>query len=450
MMTSVVVIREATEAASASAVRTTLVGSMMPASIMLTYSPVAALKPKVRVSSFNNVWTTTPLSAPAFCAICMQGCLMAALIASTPTCWSRFSSLRLSSFEDANSSAVPPPGTIPSSSAAFVAFNASFSLSLTSLTSTSLAPPTLMTATPPLSFASLSFILSFSYSDVEASIASRISSQRSDILALSPAPSSRIVSSLPIVTVLAVPSWDSWTSSSLPPVSSLMSSAPVRTAKSFMMALRLSPNPGAFMAATFRPPRSLLTISMASASPSTSSAHSSSGFCSLATCSRRGRIAWTEEIFLSYIRIRGLSISTFWALAFVTKYGEMYPLSSFMPSTTSSSCSMVLPSETVMVPSFPTFSNASQIIPPMLSSPFAAMVATLLMLAGESMAVACAARSSSTALTAASIPRLMSMGFMPAATALHPSRKMALAKTVAVVVPSPATSLVLLATVLTS
>merc|ERR1719215_583071 len=42
------------------------------------------------------------------------------------------------------------------------------------------------------------------------------------------------------------------------------------------------------------------------------------------------------------------------------------------------------------------------------------------------------------------------MGFMPAATALQPSRKMARPKTVAVVVPSPATSFVLLATVFTS
>mmetsp|Transcript_33139 Transcript_33139/g.87658 ORF Transcript_33139/g.87658 Transcript_33139/m.87658 type:complete len:252 (-) Transcript_33139:2-757(-) len=128
----------------------------------------------------------------------------------------------------------------------------------------------------------------------------------------------------------------------------------------------------------------------------------------------------------------------------------MYPLSSFMPSTTSSSCSMVLPSATVMVPSLPTFSKASVIICPIFSSPLAAMVATLLMLAGESIITAWAVRSSSTTFTAASMPLLMSMGFMPAATALQPSRKIARASTVAVVVPSPATSLVLLATVLTS
>lgn len=44
--------------------------------------------------------------------------------------------------------------------------------------------------------------------------------------------------------------------------------------------------------------------------------------------------------------------------------------------------------------------------------------------------------------TAILIPLLKSIGFMPAATDLQPSLKMALAKTVAVVVPSPAMSFV--------
>ena len=47
---------------------------------------------------------------------------------------------------------------------------------------------------------------------------------------------------------------------------------------------------------------------------------------------------------------------------------------------------------------------------------------------------------------ARSMPRLRSMGFMPAATALTPSLTIAWARTVAVVVPSPAMSLVLEAT----
>ena len=48
-----------------------------------------------------------------------------------------------------------------------------------------------------------------------------------------------------------------------------------------------------------------------------------------------------------------------------------------------------------------------------------------------------------------SIPRFRSIGFMPAATAFMPSRIMEWASTVAVVVPSPATSEVLDATSLT-
>src|SRR5262249_34489561 len=49
-------------------------------------------------------------------------------------------------------------------------------------------------------------------------------------------------------------------------------------------------------------------------------------------------------------------------------------------------------------------------------------------------------KSSTTASTARSTPRLRSIGFIPAATALEPSLTMAWARTVAVVVPSPAKS----------
>src|SRR5512137_1610398 len=55
-----------------------------------------------------------------------------------------------------------------------------------------------------------------------------------------------------------------------------------------------------------------------------------------------------------------------------------------------------------------------------------------------------------TASTACSMPRFSSMGLAPAATLRSPSCTMAWASTVAVVVPSPATSLVLVATSLAS
>mmetsp|Transcript_75970 Transcript_75970/g.131603 ORF Transcript_75970/g.131603 Transcript_75970/m.131603 type:complete len:230 (-) Transcript_75970:837-1526(-) len=229
----------------------------------------------------------------------MHGCFSAALMASTPTCWSKLSNFRPSSFLVAYRSAEPPPGTMPSSRAAFVAQSASFRRSLTSPTSTSLAPPTLMTATPPANFARRSLSLSFSYSEFVSSMAWRICSQRSWIAAGSPAPSSMTVSSLLMVSVLMEPSCARVISSSFPPVSSEIISEPVSAAKSCRMAFLLSPKPGAFTAATFKPPRSLLTMSNARASPSTSSAMMNSGRCVFATCSSSGRIACTEEIFFS-------------------------------------------------------------------------------------------------------------------------------------------------------
>ena len=57
---------------------------------------------------------------------------------------------------------------------------------------------------------------------------------------------------------------------------------------------------------------------------------------------------------------------------------------------------------------------------------------------------------STAASTAASMPFLSDIGLAPAATLRRPSRTIAQASTVAVVVPSPATSSVFLATSLTS
>ncbi len=56
----------------------------------------------------------------------------------------------------ARKSATPPPGTIPSSTAARVACNASSTRAFFSFISTSVAAPTLITATPPASLATRS------------------------------------------------------------------------------------------------------------------------------------------------------------------------------------------------------------------------------------------------------------------------------------------------------
>ena len=107
---------------------------------------------------------------------------------------------------------------------------------------------------------------------------------------------------------------------------------------------------------------------------------------------------------------------------------------------------MPLASSTVMTPSLPTFCMASEIILPISASPLAEIVPTWAVSLWVVIFFECFFRSSTTAATALSMPRFRSIGFMPAATALAPSRTIACASTVAVVVPSPAMSLVFEAT----
>src|SRR5215471_3751877 len=117
-----------------------------------------------------------------------------------------------------------------------------------------------------------------------------------------------------------------------------------------------------------------------------------------------------------------------------------------MPSTISTSVSSALASSTVITPSLPTFCIASAIILPTLLSPFAASVPTWATSEDEPTFLARFSMSLTTALTAMLMPRLRSIGFMPAATDLAPSFTIEAASTVAVVVPSPAVSLVFWAT----
>ncbi|CAB4775165.1 unannotated protein [freshwater metagenome] len=110
----------------------------------------------------------------------------------------------------------------------------------------------------------------------------------------------------------------------------------------------------------------------------------------------------------------------------------------------------VFDSSTVITPSLPTLSIASAMASPTVVSPPAEMVAVAAICSRVSMSVAIPRSFSETAATAASMPRLSPIGFAPAATLRRPSRTIAWASTVAVVVPSPATSSVFLATSLTS
>ncbi len=89
---------------------------------------------------------------------------------------------------------------------------------------------------------------------------------------------------------------------------------------------------------------------------------------------------------------------------------------------------------------------ALAIMSPIAFSPLAEMVPTWAISAEPLTTFERFLMSLTTSSTALSMPRLRSIGFMPAATALRPSRTMAWASTVAVVVPSPAVSLVFDAT----
>src|SRR6185312_10512345 len=120
-----------------------------------------------------------------------------------------------------------------------------------------------------------------------------------------------------------------------------------------------------------------------------------------------------------------------------------------MPSVNSSSRPKVWPSSTFTTPSLPTFSIASAITSP-ISRSRDEIVATRAMSSLPLISVDCAFRFSTTDSTALSMPRLSAIGLAPAETFFRPLRTIAWASTVAVVVPSPATSLVAVATSRTS
>ena len=88
---------------------------------------------------------------------------------------------------------------------------------------------------------------------------------------------------------------------------------------SCIIALRRSPKPGAFTAATFSVPRILFTTSVASASPSMSSATISSGLPWRATCSSRGSRSFMLLIFFSWSSSSGSSRATSMRSGSVTK-----------------------------------------------------------------------------------------------------------------------------------
>src|SRR3954468_20640161 len=120
-----------------------------------------------------------------------------------------------------------------------------------------------------------------------------------------------------------------------------------------------------------------------------------------------------------------------------------------MPSVNSRSMPNVWPSSTFTTPSLPTLSIASAITSP-ISSSAAEMAATRAIWSLPEISFACSRMFSTAWSTAFSMPRRRASGFAPAATFFRPLRTICWASTVAVVVPSPATSLVAVATSRTS
>ena len=112
--------------------------------------------------------------------------------------------------------------------------------------------------------------------------------------------------------------------------------------------------------------------------------------------------------------------------------------------------SAVLPSSTVITPSLPTRSRDWASSEPIDMSLLAEMAPTLATSSRLDTGLAIACNRSTAASTALSIPRRTAEGLLPAAIFRSPSLKIARARTVAVVVPSPARSLVFWATSTTS
>ena len=123
-------------------------------------------------------------------------------------------------------------------------------------------------------------------------------------------------------TCLALPNCSICVSFSSNPKSDVITSPPVKIAISWSIAFLLSPNPGAFTATTFNTPLNLLSTNVDNASPSISSQIITSFPDCCINDSSNGNISWILLIFLSVIKIYGLStIASIFSVS-VTIYGD--------------------------------------------------------------------------------------------------------------------------------
>ncbi len=140
--------------------------------------------------AFSTSRTMTAPSKPALMAIHLSGSASARPTIAAPVASSPFR-LAMTLFTAARlrTRAVPPPATMPSSIAARVAERASSMRCFFSLSSTSVAAPTLTTATPPASLARRSWSFSRSQSESVSSISRLIWEIRPFTSSSAPAPS---------------------------------------------------------------------------------------------------------------------------------------------------------------------------------------------------------------------------------------------------------------------
>ena len=172
---------------------------------MLTHVPFLASNPMWVLETFCLL-TISSASNPAFSAIWCNGASKDSNTTLIPFWISEL--LSLSVFFKSlyiSTRAAPPPITIPSLTAAFVALSASSILNFFSLSSLSVNAPTLIKATPPVILATLSRYFFLSYSDVELSACFFNSSTRASNSSFEPAPSIKVVLSFVTVTFLALP-----------------------------------------------------------------------------------------------------------------------------------------------------------------------------------------------------------------------------------------------------
>ena len=219
---------------------------------------------------------------------------------------------------------------------------------------------------------------------------------------------------------------------------------------SWSIALRRSPNPGALIATALNVPRILLTTSVASASPSTSSAMTTSGLPVLQDLlEQRQELLRAGDLLVhdqqvGVVEDRLLPLGVGDEVRRDVALVELHPLGEL--ELDAEGVRLLDRDDAVLADLVERLGDRGRrsrcrrprSTRPARSRPSTRRPSTAFLIA------------STAASTAFSMPRLRAIGLAPAATFFMPPLTIARASTVAVVVPSPATSFVLVATSLVS